>query len=88
MDIKTFYSPLSIDERDSFATRCGTSRGHLQNVMYGQRPCAPELAVAIERESFMSVRRWDARPDDWHLIWPELIGAEGAPVIPEPAPQA
>lgn len=25
---------------------------------------------------------WDLRPDDWHLIWPELIGTEGAPVVP------
>lgn len=31
----------------------------------------------------MGVRRWDLRPDDWHRIWPELIGAEGAPGVPE-----
>lgn len=30
----------------------------------------------------MQVRRWDLRPADWHRIWPELIGAEGAPVLP------
>ena len=29
-----------------------------------------------------TVKRWDLRPDDWHRIWPELIGADGAP---EPA---
>jgi hypothetical protein len=28
------------------------------------------------------VARWDLRPDDWHRIWPELIGAEGAPPLP------
>lgn len=33
----------------------------------------------------VSVRRWDLRPDDWHRIWPELIGAEGAPDVPQPA---
>lgn len=88
MDLKTFYTPLTREERDAFALLCKTSRGHLQNVMYGQRPCAPELAVAIEQESKAAIRRWDLRPDDWRLIWPELIGAEGAPVIPEPAPQA
>ncbi len=26
--------------------------------------------------------RWDLRPNDWHLIWPELIGTDGAPKIP------
>lgn len=24
-------------------------------------------------------RRWDERPADWHRIWPELVGTEGAP---------
>ncbi len=27
-------------------------------------------------------RRWHQRPDDWHRIWPELIGADGAPPVP------
>ena len=44
--------------------------------------------TAIDRMPGSPVRRWHLRPDDWHQIWPELIGAEGAPVIPEPAPQA
>ncbi|MDB5975187.1 MAG: hypothetical protein JWR07_1947 [Nevskia sp.] len=26
--------------------------------------------------------RWDLRPNDWYLIWPELIGVEGAPSVP------
>lgn len=38
--------------------------------------------VAIERASMGSVTRRDLRPDDWHLIWPELIGSEGAPAVP------
>lgn len=28
-------------------------------------------------------KRWDLRPDDWHRIWPELIGIEGAPEVPQ-----
>jgi len=39
-----------------------------------------ELGAQIERAGIM--RRWDLRPDDWHRIWPELIGAEGAPPVP------
>jgi DNA-binding transcriptional regulator YdaS (Cro superfamily) len=35
-------------------------------------------------ELLTGVKRWDLRPDDWHRIWPELIGAEGAPATPEP----
>lgn len=41
--------------------------------------------VPIERcvmvEKLTGVQRWDLRPDDWHLIWPELIGADGAPTV-------
>jgi DNA-binding transcriptional regulator YdaS (Cro superfamily) len=29
--------------------------------------------VVIERETKGAVTRKDLRPDDWHLIWPELI---------------
>ncbi len=86
MDLKTFYSPLDVQSRDDFATRCETSRGHLQNVMYGLRPCATDLAVLIERESGGEVRRWDLRPDDWYRHWPELIGTEGAPPVPRAEP--
>jgi DNA-binding transcriptional regulator YdaS (Cro superfamily) len=71
--LKDFLSAMDGDEREAFARRCGTSRGHLQNVMYGLRTCATDLAVAIERESWKAVRRWDLRAD-WRNHWPELIG--------------
>jgi DNA-binding transcriptional regulator YdaS (Cro superfamily) len=33
-----------------------------------------------------AIALWHLRPDDWHLIWPELVGAQGAPDVPaEPA---
>lgn len=87
MDLKTYLSPMSGEERDGFAGRCKTSRGHLQNVMYGLKSCATDLAVAIERESGGAVRRWELRPGDWWTHWPELIDVEGAPPVPS-EPQA
>jgi DNA-binding transcriptional regulator YdaS (Cro superfamily) len=48
---------------------------------YANRQPSPEYAVAIERETGGAVSRWDLRPSDWHLIWPELIGKKGAPRI-------
>lgn len=35
--------------------------------------------AAIEQATDGAVSRWDLRPDDWHRIWPELVGTEGAP---------
>lgn len=48
----------------------------------GVRPVPIERCVQIERVTAGSVRRWDLRPDDWWRIWPELIGAKGAPRVP------
>lgn len=45
-------------------------------------------ALAIEHATGGVVARWDLRPDDWHLIWPELVGTEGAPLITQSAPAA
>ena len=39
--------------------------------------------TAIDVLPASPVRRWDLRPADWHLIWPELIGMAGAPELAE-----
>lgn len=39
---------------------------------YAKRRPNPILCVAIERATCGAVTRRDLRPDDWHLIWPEL----------------
>jgi len=38
--------------------------------------CAP-----IELATGGAVRRWDLRPTDWHINWPELVGTAGAPEL-------
>jgi len=78
-ELKRYLRDLADEEeRKAFAVRCGTSLGHMRNVIYG-KPCSPELAAAIDVESGATVRRWHMRPADWHRIWPELVGAVGAP---------
>jgi DNA-binding transcriptional regulator YdaS (Cro superfamily) len=52
----------------------------------GRRGVPVEWCARVEQ--VLNVRRWDLRPDDWHLIWPELIGTEGAPDVPAPAEEA
>lgn len=72
MDLRTYVTPLDLEEREDFASRCGTTWGHLRNCMYGYREPSVELAVAIERESGGSVRRQDLFPDSYGAKWPEL----------------
>lgn len=86
--LRTYLRSLaSDDDRDSFAVGCGTTAGHLRNISYGLRVPAAELCVSIERATSGAVMRWDLRPEDWPRIWPELVGAEGAPRIVEEVKQ-
>ncbi len=39
--------------------------------------------VTIERVTAGVVSRRDLRPEDWHLIWPELASAEASKTAPE-----
>jgi len=72
----------STQERAKFALSVGTTLGHFNNVAYGQRVPSAALTRQIALGSGREVPEWELRPHDWHLIWPELIGAEGAPAVP------
>ena len=40
-----------------------------------------DRCTLLERETDGAVKRWDLRPHDWYLHWPELVGADGAPEV-------
>ena len=69
------------------AKQVGVPPAYLSQMSTGRRPVPAELVPAIEVRSDMLVRRWELRPKDWHHIWPELIGTEGAPAIQPATPQ-
>jgi len=79
MDLKTYLASLPQTGRVALAEVAGTTFGHLRNVGYKLRPCSPELAAAIELATQGAVMRWDMRPHDWRLIWPELQARTDAP---------
>lgn len=54
---------------------------YLSQMASGARAITAERASAIERLTSRQLMRWDLRPDDWHLIWPELLGTPGAPTV-------
>lgn len=88
MKLSEYLRPLPEADRLLLASKSGTSFLHLRNVAFSGKSCGVHLAVALDLATDGQVRRWDTRPDDWHLIWPELIGTEGAPDVLAPAPQA
>lgn len=83
MDLKTYTNSLPHGGVAALAAELGVSSVYLSQLSARQRgrEPSPELCVLIEAASERAVMRWDTRPDDWHRIWPELIGADGAPEV-------
>ena len=83
--LRTYLDLLPRGGVGAFAERLGVQPVYLSQLAAQQngRVPSPELCVRIERLTERAVSRQDLRPLDWHLIWPELITAEGAPPVPE-----
>lgn len=83
MDLRSYTSGLPRGGVAELAGRLSISSIYLAQIgaSNNTREASPELCVRIEAETGRAVRRWDLRPTDWHLIWPELIGADGAPEV-------
>ena len=67
---------------DDSVKRTGTTRAYLRQIGYGNKTATPIVATSIERETFQKITRKQLRPNDWHLIWPELLG-----LAPDPPPK-
>lgn len=77
-ELKTYFFALTNEERETFAAKCGTTRGHMQNCAYGYRVPATEVAVAIEKHSGGKVTRRSMFPKTYLALWPELAEAKAA----------
>ena len=60
----------------------------VSQIAAGKREAPPWYVPAIVGATAGKVRPWHLRPADWHRIWPELIGTEGAPPIPQAEEEA
>ena len=78
MDLKT-WCDAERGRASKLAAAIGVASPFMCQMVSGDRPVPAQHAAAIEAATQREVMRWDLRPDDWDRIWPELIGAEGAP---------
>lgn len=60
---------------DEQVKRTRTTRGYLRQIAYGNKTASAELAARLEKETCGAVTRKQLRPDDWRVIWPELVAA-------------
>lgn len=79
--LRNHLNDLTTDQQTALADRCGTSVGYLRKAISVGQTLGAATCVAIEVATRRHVMRWDLRPDDWHLIWPELVGTKGAPKV-------
>lgn len=70
---------------EGLAKALGVSSVTVSQWRHGQKFPSPERCADIERITQGDVRRWHLRPLDWHRIWPELVGVDGAPDVPDNA---
>lgn len=61
-----------------FARAIGVKHAVVYQWVTGRRPVPIERCAEIEKATNGLVSRKDLRPDDWHRIWPELIGKQAA----------
>lgn len=78
---------ISPTERMQVAQAMDLNERFLYQCLTGRRSLGALDAVRIEDVSNRRVRRWHVRQHDWHLIWPEVVGTEGAPPVPEASTQ-
>ena len=76
--LKQYWQKLSSVEKERFAVAVGTTVRYLTVSLYREQVFKAEMCSAIERESGGAVTRKDLRPNDWHLVWPELVSLDKA----------
>lgn len=64
---------LENNPRDELALAVGVSLGMLSQWKNKTRPVSARRCIAIENATNGQVTRKDLRPDDWEVIWPELL---------------
>lgn len=80
---------LSPEERERIAERHHVHPASLYQTMTGKGAgLSAKKCVEIQQDCDGLLHLWDLRPNDWHQIWPMLIGTDGAPAVPDDASTA
>lgn len=61
------------------AALTGIAPGYLSQMADGKRPIPHVVWQVIAEATDQQVQPWDLWPDEWHVIWPHLTNAPGAP---------
>jgi DNA-binding transcriptional regulator YdaS (Cro superfamily) len=72
MKLSEYLDSMERGARAKLAAQIGAHASDLSDWINGNRPVPVRRCASIEVATDGAVTRRDLRPDDWHLIWPEL----------------
>lgn len=72
MKLSEFLDSRQRGAKARLAAQIGAHASDLSDWISGSRPVPVHRCSSIECATDGAVTRRDLRPDDWHLIWPEL----------------
>lgn len=78
MNLKEYLSERG--RQTAIAKATGLAPAYIWQIANNIRQTPIKYCAAIEQASQGAVTRRDLRPDDWHLIWPELAADHGESV--------
>lgn len=81
MDLKTHLSTAPKGTAARYARELKVSPVMLSQWATRLKEIPVERCAELERVSAGAVMRWDSRPDDWHIHWPELKRDRRAPSL-------
>lgn len=58
---------------DEDIKQTGVSRNYLRLVAYGHKRPSARVSTSLEQLSGKRITRQMLRPEDWEIIWPELV---------------
>lgn len=74
----------SLEQRREIAKKIGIGEQYAYQISSGLKIPSAALARQWNRAD-PKAALWDLRPDDWYVIWPELMKRKGAPEVPDTA---
>ena len=72
MNLKSYLAGIERGGASRIAEELGVSLSFLSQMATGKSAISPARCVAIEAITEGVVTRRDLRPNDFHLIWPDL----------------
>lgn len=74
---------ITPSDRRRLADKAGINEQYLYQCLTGRRDMgAVEARRCVDEHWAGEIAIWDVCQKTWHLIWPDLIGTEGAPAVP------